>query len=71
MGNSTSTDPKTDNVKPIPQAPQTMKAFVIPAGAWQTIYDCVREAPERYATPVKQFMESLQPMDVPVPPQDD
>ena len=65
-----------DKVKQIgdaqpPKGPQIVKAFVIPPGAWQTIYDCVRKAPEIDATPVKQFMESLQPMDVPIPPQKD
>ena len=64
--------PDNKNVKDIkdapknpPPAPDLVNIYVIPVGAYQSVYDCVRKAPEIDATPVKQFLESLQVVQVP------
>jgi hypothetical protein len=61
---------KDDNVtkmsEQVPQAPQTVKCFVVPVDAMEQIRDALREAPYKTAKPVIEGMASLQLMDVPV-----
>lgn len=54
-----------DAPKNPPPAPRLVNVYVLPTGAFQTVYDCVRKAPEIDATPVKQFLETLQVVQVP------
>ena len=51
-----------------PQPPQTIKCFVVPVDAMDTIRDCVKEAPFKTANNVLAFLSTLQVMDVPVGP---
>lgn len=51
---------------PVQEAPQTMQAFIVPAGAMQQVRDCIRQAPEIHATPILQFLNTLQVMNVPI-----
>lgn len=55
---------------PPPQMPppQTLKCFLVPVEAMESIRDCVREAPFKYAQPVMQGLANLQIADVPVGP---
>jgi hypothetical protein len=74
---STQNEPKENPSKPnggnvaampneAPQAPPTVKCFVVPIDSMEVLRDAVREAPYKIAQQAIAHMSTFQVMDVPV-----